>query len=78
VSPEEEQARAELARAREERREASRVIALLVVGRDDPDDGTLYATRREIELRVAEFRLQLWSDELRRLESRLRGMGLRP
>lgn len=38
----------------------------------------MFVRRREIELQVAELRLRLWSEELRRLESRLRGMGLRP
>jgi len=71
-------ARAELAAAREERREASRVIALLVVGQADDGDGVLFARRREIELQVAELRLQLWSDELRRLEARVRSLGIRP
>jgi hypothetical protein len=80
VSAAEDQARAELAVARQERREASHVIALQVVGALDPAPAgaVLWNTRREIELRVAEYRLQLWADELRRLESKLRGMGLRP
>lgn len=69
---------AELAAAREERREAARLIAVLVVGRTDPADGVLFAVRRELEIRVAEYRLQLWSDELRRLEAAVRALGLRP
>lgn len=70
-------AREQLDAARDERREASRVIALLAMpGGVNP--GPLYRTRREVELRVAEYRLQLWSDECRRLESVLRSLGVRP
>jgi hypothetical protein len=79
-SPAEFIARTELADAREEKRAASHVIALIQIGAQDgpPSVAGHVVRRREIELQVAELRLTLWSEECRRLESRLRGMGLRP
>jgi hypothetical protein len=38
----------------------------------------LFVRRREIELRVAELRVSLWSEELRRLERDVRALGIRP
>ncbi len=64
--------------AREERREASRIIALLVLPGEREREKRIYLTRREIELRTAEYRLGLWSDEVRRLESAVRALGVRP
>lgn len=71
---------ADLAYGREERREAARLIALLVLPQQpEESQRPLYRIRRELELRVAEYRLQLWSDEVRRLESAARALGvLRP
>lgn len=72
-----ELAREQLDAARGELREASRTIALLALpGGVEP--GPLYRTRRELELKVAEYRLKLWSDEVRRLESVVRSLGARP
>jgi hypothetical protein len=72
------EARELLAGAREERDAAAHVIALQRIGAADEPAAGLFAIRREIELEVAELRLARWSAVLRQLESRLRGMGLRP
>lgn len=71
-----ETAREQLAAAREERREASRQIALLAMG--GVASGPIGRTKRELQLKVAEYSLGLWSDECRRLESVLRSLGVRP
>jgi hypothetical protein len=67
----------DLRRARDEQREASRVIALQLLG-PEQGDAPLFAVRRRIELEVAEHRLRLWADEVRRLEVAARSLGLRP
>jgi hypothetical protein len=68
-----------LALARDEKRHAAHVIALLRIGvQDEPDATAGFLRRREIELQVAELRLSLWSEECRRLENRVRSFGLRP
>jgi hypothetical protein len=65
---------------RAELRDASRIIAMIKLGA--PEDGApeplLFARRREIELRVAELRLTLWSKHRDHLERELRALGIRP
>jgi hypothetical protein len=65
----------ELRRARAEHREASRIIALLLMG-PQTGDAPLFVVRRRIELEVAQRRQELWSDEVRRLEVAARALGL--
>jgi hypothetical protein len=70
----------DLRRGRAEKREAARVLALLSLGPARPDprgDAPLFAVRRQIELDVAQYRLQRWTDEVRRLEDAARALGLR-
>lgn len=58
--------------ARDELREAHRVRALLQI------PGGMGATRREIELQVAELRIRLWANEARRTERDVIARGGRP
>ena len=70
---------AELVAVRQELRDAAHVIALIRInGPESGGRGPLYVLRREVELQVAEVRLQLWSSELRQREAALRRMGIRP
>lgn len=72
----------ELAAVREERREAAATLAriglLTASDTDEERSSRLFVRRREIELQVAELRLSLWAGELRRAESAVRALGLRP
>jgi hypothetical protein len=61
-----------LREAREEQREAARLVALLQL------PGGMSARRREIELQTAELRFRLWSNELRRAERDVVARGGRP
>jgi hypothetical protein len=58
--------------ARDELREAHRVRALLQL------HGPTGLRRREIELQVAELRIRLWSNEVRRTERDVVAHGGRP
>lgn len=70
----------ELAVAREEKRAAAHTIAQIQIGLlDEPAAAApLFVRRREVELYVAEIRLQLWSEECRRRETAIRLLGVRP
>jgi hypothetical protein len=61
-----------LREAREELREAARVLNLLQL------PGGMSLRRREIELDAAEYRLGLWSREMRRAERDVIARGGRP
>jgi hypothetical protein len=61
-----------LREARQEVREAARIVALLQI------PGGMSVRRREIELSVAEHRMRLWSNEVRRAERDVIARGGRP
>jgi hypothetical protein len=70
----------ELAGARLELRDATHTAALVKMGLtpEEPPPPGLVLRRREIELRVAELRISLWSEEVRRCENAVRRHGIRP
>lgn len=65
---------------RGELRDAANTIALIRVGQRDEDapPPRMTARRREIELRAAELRLTMWSEERERLANVVRRHGVRP
>jgi hypothetical protein len=70
----------DLAVVREELRDAANTLALIRVGQldDAAAPPRMTARRREIELRAAELRLALWSEERERLANVVRRHGVRP
>jgi hypothetical protein len=69
VTPDE--LRAKLDQAREEARDAARVLFMVGQAATDPRTPPLVAARLDVEVKVAQCRLDLWSDVVVELERRL-------
>ena len=68
--------RAKLDQAREEARDAARVLFMVGQAASDPATPPAAAARLDVEVEVARTRLDLWCDVVTELEARARLLGV--